>query len=166
MIPFTINPATISDVPTLLTLIRELAACEQLAHRLEVTPGSLRAALFGERPVAGALLARVDDFPAGFAVYYHTFSTFVGQPGIFLDDIYVRPEFRNHGIGRALLESIAGIGVEFGGRPFEWIALRWNENAFRFYRRLGASVVGESALLRVDNRQVRNFVTAMVKVAA
>ena len=98
MTPFTINSATESDVPILLAMIRELAEFERLAHEVEVTADSLRAALFGERPVAAALLARMDDFPAGYAVYYHTFSTFVGRPGIFLDDIYVRPEFRKRGI--------------------------------------------------------------------
>ena len=133
---------------------------------MEVTAGSLRGALFGERPVADALLARVGKAPAGYAVYYHTFSTFVGRPGIFLDDIYVRPEFRKRGIGRALLEAVANIGMEIGGGRFEWIALRWNENAFRFYRSLGAKVMDEWALLRMNSREVRNLVAAKVKVGA
>jgi GNAT superfamily N-acetyltransferase len=157
MTPFTINSATVTDVPILLAMIRELAEFERLTQELEVTADSLRAALFSERPVAAALLARVDGFPAGYAVYYHTFSTFVGRPGIFLDDIYVRPEFRKRGIGRALLEAVAKIGVEIGGGRFEWIALRWNENAFRFYRRLGAKVMDEWALLRMNSREVRNL---------
>jgi GNAT superfamily N-acetyltransferase len=166
MTPFTIKPATESDVPTLLAMIRELAEFEHLAHELEVTGDSLRAALFGERPVAAALLARVDGFPAGYAVYYHTFSTFVGRPGIFLDDIYVRPEFRKRGIGRALLEAVAKIGIELGGGRFEWIALRWNENAFRFYRSLGAMVMDDWALLRMNGREASNFISARVKVSA
>jgi GNAT superfamily N-acetyltransferase len=99
---FTINPATEPDVHPLLNMIRELAEFERLAHELEVTADSLRAALFGERPVAAALLARVGNEPAGYAVYFQTFSTFVGRPGIFLDDLYVRPPFRKCGIGRAL----------------------------------------------------------------
>jgi len=166
MTPFTINSASESDVPILLAMIRELAEFERLTHELEVTAGSLRSALFGERPVAAALLARVDGAPAGYAVYYHTFSTFVGRPGVFLDDIYVRPEFRKRGIGRALLEAVAKIGMEIGGGRFEWIALRWNENAFRFYRSLGAKVEDEWALLRMNNREVRNLVSAKVKVLA
>jgi GNAT superfamily N-acetyltransferase len=166
MTPFTISSATESDVPILLAMIRELAEFEHLAHELEVTADSLRAALFGERPVAGALLSRVDGQVAGYAVYYHTFSTFVGRPGIFLDDIYVRPEFRKRGLGRALLEAVAKIGIELGGGRFEWIALRWNENAFRFYRSLGAKVMDEWALLRMNNREVRNLVTAKVQVSA
>jgi GNAT superfamily N-acetyltransferase len=166
MTPFTISSATESDVPVLLAMIRELAEFERLSHELEVTADSLRAALFGERPVVAALLARADGFPAGYAVYYHTFSTFVGRPGIFLDDIYVRPEFRKRGIGRALLEAVAKIGMELGGGRFEWIALRWNENAFRFYRRLGAKVMDEWALLRMNSHEVKNLVAAKVKVAA
>jgi GNAT superfamily N-acetyltransferase len=166
MTPFTINSATAKDRSHLLTMIRELAEFERLSAELEVTAESLHAALFGERPVAAALLARVDGAPAGYAVYYHTFSTFVGRPGIFLDDIYVRPEFRKRGIGRALLEAVAKIGMEVGGGRFEWIALRWNENAFRFYRSLGAKVMDEWALLRMNSREVKNLVAAKVQVAA
>ena len=166
MTPFTINSASESDVPVLLAMIRELAEFERLAHELEVTADSLRAALFGERPVAAALLARVGDKPAGYAVYFQTFSTFVGRPGIFLDDLFVRPEFRKRGIGRALLEAVAKIGMEIGGGRFEWIALRWNENAFRFYRSLGAKVMDDWALLRMNSREVKNLVAAEVKVAA
>ena len=165
MTPFTINSASESDVPILLAMIRELAEFERLAHELEVTAGSLRGALFGPRPVAAALLARVDGHPAGYAVYYHTFSTFVGRSGIFLDDLFVRPEFRKRGIGRALLEAVAKIGMEIGGGRFEWIALRWNENAFRFYRSLGAKIMDEWALLRMNGCEVKNLVAAKVKVA-
>jgi GNAT superfamily N-acetyltransferase len=166
MTPFTINSATAKDVPILLAMIRELAEFERLSHELEVTADSLRSALFGKRPVAAALLARVDGAPAGYAVYYHTFSTFVGRPGIFLEDVYVRPEFRKRGIGRALLEAVARIGMEIGGGRFEWIALRWNENAFRFYRSLGAKVMDEWAMLRMNSREVGNLVAAKVKVTA
>ena len=166
MMPFTLNSASESDVPALLAMIRELAEFEHLGHELEVTAESLRAALFGERPVAAALLARVDGAVAGYAVYYHTFSTFVGRPGIFLDDIYVRSEYRKCGVGRGLLEAVAKIGMESGGGRFEWIALRWNENAFRFYRSLGAKVMDEWSLLRMDGRAVGNLLAAKVKVAA
>ncbi|MEI8288268.1 MAG: GNAT family N-acetyltransferase [Verrucomicrobiota bacterium] len=166
MTPSTISSAIASDVPILLAMIRELAEFERLAHELEVTVDSLRSALFGERPVAAALLARVNGAPAGYAVYYQTFSTFVGRPGIFLDDIYVRPEFRQRGIGRALLEAVARIGSELGGGRFEWIALRWNENALRFYRSLGAKVMDEWALLRMSGKEVGNLVSAKVEVAA
>jgi len=166
MTPFTISPVTESGVPALLAMIRELAEFERLTHELEVTADSLRAALFGKRPVAAALLARVDGFPAGYAVYFQTFSTFVGRPGVFLDDVYVRPQFRKRGIGRSLLEAVAKIGIKTGSGRFEWIALRWNGNAFRFYCSLGAKVMDEWALLRLNGREVRNLVAAKVKVGA
>jgi len=166
MIGFTLSPASEADVPILLRLIRELAEFEQLGHELEVTAESLRDALFGGSPVAQAILARVDEEPAGYAVFYRTFSTFVGRPGIFLDDLYVRPAFRKRGIGRALLTRVARIGAELGGGRFEWITLRWNENAFRFYRSIGASVMSEWALLRMNGKEVRNLVCAKIKAVA
>lgn len=161
MTPFTINSAGEEDVPILLGMIRELAEFEHLADTLEVTVESLRAALFGPRPVASALLARVDGSVAGYAVYFTTFSTFVGRPGVFLDDVYVRPAFRRRGIGRALLEAVAKVCAELGGR-FEWIALRWNENALRFYHSIGANVMDEWALLRMSCGQVSNLTNAKV----
>ncbi|HZL79309.1 MAG TPA: GNAT family N-acetyltransferase [Candidatus Limnocylindrales bacterium] len=166
MTPFTINSATETDVPILLALIRELAEFEHLAQELEVTAASLREALFGKASVARALIARTNGEPAGYAVFYRTFSTFVGRPGIFLDDLFVRPQFRKLGIGRALLMRVAQIGAELGGGRLEWITLRWNENAFRFYRSIGASVMNEWALLRLNGQEVRNLVGAKVKVAA
>ncbi|HTX21100.1 MAG TPA: GNAT family N-acetyltransferase [Candidatus Aquilonibacter sp.] len=165
MTPFTINSAMEPDVPVLLALIRELAEFEQLAQELEVTADSLRAALFGKNIFARALVARREGEPAGYAVFYRTFSTFVGQPGIFLDDLYVRPAFRKLGIGRALLTRVAEIGAELGGGRLEWITLRWNENAFRFYRSIGASIMNEWALLRMNGQEVRNLVGAKMKVA-
>jgi GNAT superfamily N-acetyltransferase len=166
MTPFTINSAEAGDVPLLLALIRELAEFEQLAQELEVTADSLQTALFGPDPVARALVARMNGEPAGYAVFYRTFSTFVGRPGIFLDDLFIRPRFRKLGIGRALLTHVAEIGAQLGGGRFEWITLRWNENAFRFYRSIGASVMNEWALLRMGSREVRNLVGMKVKVAA
>ena len=165
MTPYTINPAEVADVPLLLALIRELAEFEQLAQELEVTADSLGAALFGPEAVARALVARLHGEPAGYAVFYRTFSTFVGRPGIFLDDLFVRPRFRKLGIGRALLTRVAETGAELGGGRFEWITLRWNENAFRFYRSIGASVMNEWALLRMSSREVRNLIGMKVQVA-
>ena len=163
---FAISPAAEADVPVILELIRELAEFEQLAHELEVTADLLQAALFGKDAVARALVARIGAVPAGYAVFYRTFSTFVGRPGIFLDDLFVRPQFRKLGIGRALLTRVAEIGAELGGGRFEWITLRWNENAFRFYRSIGASVMNEWALLRLNTREVGNLVNAKVMVGA
>jgi GNAT superfamily N-acetyltransferase len=151
---FTISLAAEADVPILLTMIRELAEFERLAQEMVIGAELLRAALFGERPVATALLARAEDAVAGYAIYYRTFSTFVGRPGVFLEDIYVRPDFRQHGLGRALLEAVAKHCVELGGGRLEWNALHWNENALRFYRGLGARVLDDWVLLRLNPEQV------------
>jgi GNAT superfamily N-acetyltransferase len=157
---FDIRPAAESDVPAILEMIRELAEFEKLSHEVQTDGGALRAALFGERPAAAALLARVDGAAAGYAVYYRTFSTFVGRPGVFLEDVYVRPQFRKCGLGRAMIEAVAKISVELGGGRFEWMALNWNENALRFYRGLGAQVMGDWVLLRMTPDEVRQLADA------
>jgi GNAT superfamily N-acetyltransferase len=123
-------------------MIRELAEFERLAHEMQISADLLRTALFGERPVAAALLARAGDAVAGYAIYYRTFSTFVGRPGVFLEDVYVRPEFRQRGLGRALLEAVAKTSVE---------------NALRFYRGLGARVMDDWVLLRMNPGDVRKL---------
>jgi len=162
---FTINSADEGDVPVLMRMIRELAEVEHLAEMLEVTAESLHSALFGKHPVAMALLARVDGRTAGYAVYYSTFSTFVGRPGVFLEDLYVRPAYRRRGIGRALLAAVANLCADLGGR-FEWIALRWNENALRFYRSIGAAVMNDWALLRMNAAESRVFTNTKARLAS
>lgn len=157
MSQFTIKPAVEADMPVLLTLIRELAEFERLLHEVKTTVDDLRAAMFGERPVAAALMARAGDEVVGYAIYYRTFSTFAGRPGIYLEDLYVRPEFRNRGLGRAMLEALARISVDLGGGRLEWAALDWNESALRFYRSLGATVRDEWVLLRMDADDVARF---------
>jgi len=167
MTSFIISLATQADVPTILKLIHALAEFEQLEQELEVTENSLREGLFGQDAVARALVARMNGSElVGYAIFYRTFSTFVGRSGIFLDDLYVLPAFRGLGIGRALLSRVARIGVELGGGRFEWITLRWNENALRFYRSIGASVMNEWALLRMNSNEVHNLISAKVKVVA
>jgi GNAT superfamily N-acetyltransferase len=158
MVPFNISPATEADVPVILEMIRELAEFENLLHEVTVTETSLRDALFGPESVAKALLARdLDGAVAGYALYYRTFSTFAGRPGIFLDDLYVRPGYRRLGLGTALLIRVAKIASEQDGR-FEWIALGWNENALRLYRSLGARVMKDWVLLRMQPGQCRKLV--------
>jgi GNAT superfamily N-acetyltransferase len=155
---FAIAEAVESDVQDLLAMIRELAEFENLQKELEVTHASLRDALFGERPAANAFLLRAENESAGYAVYYRTFSTFTGRPGIFLDDVYVRPAYRNRGLGRALIERVARSGM--GERPgrYEWIAFRWNGNALQFYQNLGAQLLTEWVLVRMNGEPLRRLI--------
>jgi len=146
-----IAPVTPVEIPALLELIRELARFEHLAHEMEATVESLKDSLFGPRPVAGALLARCDSELAGYAIYFFTFSSFLGRAGLWLDDVYVRPQFRKRGLGRGLMEAVARIGVERGCGRFEWTALDWNAGALEFYRTLGAKTMDEWVLLRMNS---------------
>jgi len=157
MTQYSIRPAIEPDIPAILALIRELAEFERLLHEVESTEESLRIALFGKQPAAAALLAMVGEEAAGYAIYFRTFSTFVGRPGIFLEDLYVRPQFRKQGLGRALLEAVARVSVDLGGGRLEWNALEWNENALQFYRSLGAKVRDEWVLLRMTGTEIQSM---------
>lgn len=145
-----ISPVARAEVPALLELIRELAKFEHLEHEVEATVSMLENALFGPQTVAGALLARCDGELAGYAIYFFTFSSFVGRPGLWLEDVYVRPGFRKRGIGRKLIEAVAQIGAQRNCGRFEWTALNWNEHALNFYRDLGARKMDEWVLLRMN----------------
>lgn len=145
-----IAPVTRPEIPALLHLIRELATFEKLEHEVEATPGSLEEAFFGPQPAAGALFVRCDGELAGYAIYFFTFSSFVGRAGIWLEDVYVRPQFRKRGAGRKLIEAVAQIGAERNCGRFEWTALNWNERALDFYEKLGAHKMDEWILLRMN----------------
>jgi GNAT superfamily N-acetyltransferase len=134
-----IRPAMQEDAPQLLAFIRELAEYERLAHAVVATVDDLASSLFGPQPCAYALLAFLDSAPVGFAVYFYNFSTFLGRRGLYLEDLYVRPAARGHGIGRELLVRLARIAVERGCGRMEWAVLDWNEPAIGFYRKLGAA---------------------------
>ena len=138
-----IRPAAPEDVPLLLAMIRELAEYEQLADQVRATEALLHRALFGDPPAAEALIARQDGEPIGYALYFSTFSTFLAIQGVWLEDVFVRPEHRKAGAGRALLASVAARLRERGGERMEWSALDWNELALGFYRGLGARQMGE-----------------------
>jgi GNAT superfamily N-acetyltransferase len=139
----TIRPAVRGDVPQLLAFIRELADLERLAHLVEVTDARLERALFGEHPVAEALVAEARGAVIGWALFVTNFSTFRGQPGFYIEDIYVQPEWRGCGAGTVLLRRIAAMAMERDYGRVEWAVLDWNEPAIRFYQQLGAMPLGE-----------------------
>jgi GNAT superfamily N-acetyltransferase len=157
--PCEIRPATRDDVPLLLELIGALADYERLRGELHATPELLEEHLFGGRAVAEAVLAERDGAAAGYALFFPTFSTFLGRPGLWLEDLFVRPAQRGAGIGRALLEHVARLAVARGCGRLEWSALDWNEPALAFYRGLGARRMGEWQLHRLDG-------AALARVAA
>lgn len=133
-----LRPATRADIPQILDFIRGLAEYEKLAHEAVATPALLETHLFGERPAAEVVIAEADGVPAGFALFFHSFSTFLGQPGLYLEDLFVLPGHRGLGIGRRLMVHLAQLAVARGCGRFEWSVLDWNEPAIRLYRSLGA----------------------------
>jgi GNAT superfamily N-acetyltransferase len=141
--PPTIRAARLEDVGLLLVLFRELAEYEHLEHELRATEELVGEALFGERPAAEALIAEVGSQTAGYAIFFPTFSTFLAKQGMWLEDVFVRPAHRKGGVGRALVAAVAARARERGSERLEWSALRWNELALGFYRRLGAQTMDE-----------------------
>ncbi len=146
----TIIAAKESDCSQILSFIRELAEYERLSHLLTVTVDDLRRALFGERPYAEAILAYDQEIPVGFALFFHNFSTFLGKPGLYLEDLYVKPESRGRGIGRAMLVYLARLALERSCGRLEWAVLDWNEPAINFYHRIGAVPLDEWTTFRLS----------------
>ena len=144
-----IRAATIDDTALILQLIRELAEYEKLAHQVVATEAQLRVNLFGDRPQAEVVIAEWNGEPAGFALFFHNFSTFLGKRGLYLEDLFVRPALRGFGIGKALLKHLARLAVERDCGRFEWAVLDWNEPARNFYASLGAKPVPEWDIFRV-----------------
>jgi GNAT superfamily N-acetyltransferase len=141
--------ATEDDIPLILSLIKELAEYERLSHEVSATEDVLRDSLFGGRRVAETLLAYLGGEPAGFALFFHNFSTFLGKPGIYLEDLYVKPELRGAGVGRALLVRIARLAKERGCGRLEWWVLDWNEPAIGFYKTLDAVAMDDWTVYRL-----------------
>ena len=147
--PIRIAPATEAQVPLILEFIRGLAEYEKLAHEMVATEESLRRSLFGPRPDAEVVIASVDGQPAGFALYFHNYSTFLGRRGLYLEDLFVKPAFRGRGVGRELLRYLARLAVERGCGRFEWWVLDWNQPAIRFYESLGARAMSDWTIYRL-----------------
>jgi GNAT superfamily N-acetyltransferase len=146
---FRIERATERDVPLILKLIKALAAYEKMSADVTATEEKLRASLFGPHPGAEVAIAYADAEPVGFALFFQNYSTFLGQPGIYLEDLYVVPEQRGHGYGKRLLAHLAKLAVERGCGRLEWSVLDWNEPAIGFYRKLGAKPMDEWTVFRV-----------------
>ncbi len=152
-----IRQAVEKDVPLILSFIRELAEYERLSEQAVVTEDVLRESLFGRHPAAEVVLAHWEGEPAGFAVIFTSFSTFLGRSGIYLEDLFVRPEMRRRGIGRALLVHLARLARERGSGRLEWAVLDWNEPAILFYRQLGAIPMSEWTTFRLTGSQLEEL---------
>jgi GNAT superfamily N-acetyltransferase len=150
MMTVRIERATERDVPTILQMIRDLAVYERMSDQVVATEDGLRKALFDGTRDAEVILAFADDQPAGFALFFHNFSTFLGRRGLYLEDLFVKPEFRGAGIGKRLLVELARIAVERGCGRFEWSVLDWNAPAIGFYQKLGAVAMDDWTIFRVS----------------
>jgi GNAT superfamily N-acetyltransferase len=149
------------DTEAIVALIRELAEFEQLQHLVEVTPETLAPHLFGHppgsRPVAECVVAEAGGEVVGFALFFTNFSTFLGRPGLYLEDLYVRPAERGSGLGKALVEHLGRLAAERGCGRFEWSVLDWNERAIRFYEAMGATVLPDWRICRISGQRLREF---------
>lgn len=152
-----IAPATESDLPVILDLIQALAEYEKLAHVVTATQERLRETLFGSKPAAEVLLAHWDGECAGFAVFFATYSTFLAQPGLYLEDLYVKPHLRGKGIGLALLKCLARVAAERGCGRLEWEVLDWNQPAIQFYKKLGAAPLDEWTRYRLTGEALKSL---------
>ena len=154
-----VRPAAATDVMTLLELFGELAEYEHLEHELKATEEQLGEALFGARPAAEALIAEREGEAIGYALFFPTFSSFLASTGVWLEDLFVRPNSRGEGVGKALLETVAALVRERGGERLEWAALDWNELALGFYRRIGAQTMNEWITHRLDGEALSDLAT-------
>lgn len=157
MTALTIRPAQPQDVPAILVLIRALAEYEKLLDEVTATEAALRDSLFGERPYAEAIVAWDGEEAVGFALYFHNYSTFLAKPGIYLEDLFVRPAYRGRGLGKELLARVARVAVERGCGRMEWAVLDWNAPAIAFYRSLGARPLDEWIVNRVAGDTLRTL---------
>jgi GNAT superfamily N-acetyltransferase len=155
--PHTLRPATPADLPAVVGLITELAVFEKLEHLVVVTPESLQPHLFGPRPVAECVVGEVDGRVVAFALFFSNFSTFLGKPGLYLEDLYVQPAFRGTGLGKALLSHLGALAVARGCGRFEWSVLDWNQRAIDFYEAMGATVMPDWRICRVTGDALQRF---------
>ena len=160
---FEIRSARMADIPIILELIRALATYERAPNEVRATEDQLVDVLFGKRPAAEVLLAFEGDTPIGFAVFFHNFSTWLGRPGLYLEDLFVRPEHRGRGYGRALLVHLAKIAHDRGCGRMEWAVLNWNEPAIEFYKKLGAKPLDEWKIFRLNREGIARLAEATLE---
>ena len=149
-----IRPATPADIPLIAALIRELAEYERLLDKVRFDEAELERHLFGTDPAAEVLVGELDGTPQGMALFFRNFSTFEGRPGIYLEDLYVRPDSRGNGLGKALIAAVAQIAVARGYARFEWAVLDWNEPAIAFYRSFGAKMMEDWRIMRLEGEEL------------
>jgi GNAT superfamily N-acetyltransferase len=152
-----IRPATVKDVPLILSLIRALGDFEKLSHEVVATEEKLAASLFGSKPGANVLIAEWQGKGVAFALYFHSYSTFLAKPGIYLEDLFVIPEYRSKGIGKELLKALAKVAGEEDCGRLEWSCLDWNERALKFYRGLGAEPMAEWTVQRLTEEKFKQL---------
>jgi GNAT superfamily N-acetyltransferase len=158
-----VRSATPEDVPVIHSFIRALAEYEKLSHRFRATEQDLRETLFGDRPYAEVLIAQIANVPVGHAIFFHNYSTFLAQPGIYVEDIFVLPEYRGRGAGKALLQAVARLALDRNCGRLEWAVLDWNTPSIEFYRRCGADVMGEWLGCRMSADQMKSFTEGSTK---
>lgn len=157
IIGLTLRFATADDVPVILEFIKELADYEKLSHEVVATEEKLKGSLFGERPVAEVIICEYMTKPVGFSLFFHNFSTFLGQPGIYIEDIYIMPEHRGKGFGKTILIYLARLAIERGCGRIEWSVLDWNINALNFYNDLGAQAMDGWTVFRLTGNTLTNL---------
>lgn len=159
LLPLEIRPARPEDVPSIIKMIREIAAYEKLSHQLEIDEDSLNESLFGNRPIPRAIVAISAGQVIGYAIYFYNYSTFMGRPGIYLEDLYVQDNYRGKGFGDALFKRVAQIAYEENCGRMEWVALKWNKPALDFYQLRGAKQLDEWSVHRFTHEDIKILAT-------
>lgn len=149
---FIVKEATVEDIPLILSFIKELAAYEKLLHEVKATEAILKETLFGEKPSAKVVIGYLNKIPVSFALFFHNFSTFLGRPGIYLEDLFVKPEVRGKGIGKKMLAYLAHLAKKLNCGRLEWWVLDWNKEATAFYKKMGAIPMDEWTVHRVTGK--------------
>jgi GNAT superfamily N-acetyltransferase len=152
-----IRAAQVEDVSNIFSLVEALAKYEKLSHALVGNPESLKEHLFGKRPYADAIVAELDDKIIGYALFFYNYSTFLTKPGIYIEDIFILPEYRRQGIGKALLANVAQIAIDIDAGRLEWSVLDWNQSAIDFYENIGASILDEWRICRISGENLKKL---------